>query len=365
MNWTRRELKQNLRIISAIAFKDIVDAIKNKITISVILGVALLMLSSQALPLIAKLSTTHRLVVYDAGASRLVSELKRNRELGVSSVSSQGALEEALGESSGTVLGLVLPAGFDEALDAGAPPELDGFFAHWVSRADANEEQAFFEQRLAELAGQRVRVTVEGNVVYPGPDSTGQPFMVSLTLVIFIITISAFLVPYLIIEEKENKTMDALLVSPARISQVVIGKAIAGMVYGLSAACVAFAFNRVVVVHWGWAFLAAICGTLFGVAVGLALGTFFDNPQNLNLSAGLIFIVLLTPLFLGLAGSNQPELLSAITPWVPTVALSKVLRISFSRSVPLGDVLTNLAVVVGSAVLLLTAVVWVVRRSDR
>jgi ABC-2 type transport system permease protein len=365
MNATQRNLSQSLRIIWAVAAKDIVDAIKNKVTISVILGVAFLMLSSQALPLITRLSDVHRVVIYDAGASRLPGELKRSPEVGLIRASSLQDLQAILVESPGTTLGLMLPADFDQAIDAGQALQLDGYFAHWVGASDAAAEQAFFETQLAAFAGQPVRIDVEGHTVYPGPDSTGQPVLVSISLVVVIITISGVLVPYLMVEEKETRTMDALLVSPARISQVVVGKAIAGMVYGLVAAAVVFAFNRTLVVHWEWAVLATLCGTLFAVSAGLLLGSVFDNPQNMGPWMGFLFALLLMPVFLSMLKPSLPAFLSTVMPWIPSAALDKLFRISFSGGVSLDQALSNLGILVGSALLLLSAVAWIVRRSDR
>jgi ABC-2 type transport system permease protein len=364
VNTTQRNLSHSLRIIWAVAAKDIVDAIKNKVTVSVILGVALLMLSSQALPLIARLSDVHRVVVYDAGASRLVGELQRSPDVGLIRASSLQDLKDILVESSGTMLGLMLPANFDQASDAGQALQLDGYFAHWVSAADVTAEGAFFETQLGALAGQPVHIELAGHAVYPRPDSAGQPLLVSISLVVVIITISG-LVPYLMVEEKETRTMDALLVSPARISQIVIGKAIAGMVYGLVAAAVVFVFNRALVVHWEWAVLATLCGTLFAVSAGLLLGSAFDNPQNMGPWMGFLFALLLMPVFLGMLKPGLPAFLSTVTPWIPSAALEKLFRISFSGSVRLDQALSNLAILVGSALLFLAAVAWIVRRSDR
>lgn len=68
---------------------------------------------------------------------------------------------------------------------------------------------------------------------------------------------------------KGTYTLDALLVSPARLWQVVAGKALAGLFYCLAAAVVVFAFNTRIVVHWEIAALAAVLGAAFAVAVGL------------------------------------------------------------------------------------------------
>ena len=360
------KLRKNLRIVWAIASKDIVDAIRNKTTMSVILGVAILMLSSQALPLLLKLDRTPRVVVYDAGESRLVELLGKSKDLKLRVMGSEQELEDTLAEASEVLLGLVIPAGFDQTLEAGDQAELEGYFAHWVSESDGAEKRAFFEQQLTEMAGKPVGINVEGNAVYPGPDSEGQSVTVSMSLVIAITTICGIVVPYSMIEEKETHTMDVLLVSPARVSQVVIGKAMAGSVYGLAAAGVVLAFNQALVVHWGVAILAMICGTLFAVAVGLLMGSMFDNPGSMNLWFGLVVGVLIVPVFLNvMKAPSWPKIVTTIMSWIPTVALARIFGVSFSGSAPLGLVLPDLGIVVGSATLVLALVVLKVRRSDR
>jgi ABC-type Na+ efflux pump permease subunit len=185
-------------------------------------------------------------------------------------------------------------------------------------------------------------------------------------VVIVITLISVIVVPYSMTEEKETHTLDALLVSPAGIRHVVAGKALAGMVYGLSASGVVLAFNQAMVVHWYIAILAAICGTLFSVAVGLLMGTLFDNPQNLNLGMGAILMILMVPMLLvNFMGTNWPAIINVILPWIPSVALAHVIRISFSGSAPLAPILSNLGIVVGGALLILAIVVWRVRQLDR
>ena len=366
MNTTKRKFRDNLRIIWAIAVKDIVDAIKNKTTISIIVGVAFLMLSGQALPLLLKLKNTPSAVVYDAGKSSLVSELKKSDDLRLRPVRTRQEMEEAVGESSGALLGLIIPASFDQTLETGGPVELDGYFVHWIKPSEAAGVQAFFEDKLAELTGQPVRVNIKDHTVYPSPDGGGQPFMVAMSLVTAILTICGAIVPFLMIEEKETHTLDALLVSPASIGQVVTGKALAGTFYGLTAAGVVFAFNRAMVVRWEIALLAAICGAAFAVAVGLLLGSLFDNPGSMNLWFGAALLVLLMPMFLvNTLGSNAPAIVRTIMLWIPSVLLSKVVLISFSGGVPWGEVLTNLGVILGCAALLLVLVAWRVRRSDK
>jgi len=366
MNTTRHEFKSSLRIIWALAAKDAVDALRNKTTLTVIIGMTLVLLQSQALPLLLSLKPVPRMTVYDAAESRVIAELRTDRALRLYTVDSLEELRVYVGESAEAVLGLVVPEDFDHVVDSGGPIELEGSFVHWISPAEAAETQRFFEQKLTELAAQPVRINVEGNATYPTPDSGGRPFMVSMYIVIGMVLVSAILVPYMMIDEKERHTMDALLVSPASIGQIVTGKAIAGLIYGLSAAAVALAFNRVMIVHWWLAILGVVCGALFSVGIGLLLGSICDNPQSLGMWLGPIALVLLVPMFLGtVMGSKLPAILTTIMPWMPTAAMARVIRICFSDSVPLVETASTLGVVIGCAAALLVAVAWVVRRSDQ
>ncbi len=365
MNLTNDKQRKTLRIIWAIAAKDIVDGIKNKTTITLILGMAMLMLSAQVLPLVIKLRDLPSVVVYDAGESHLIEELGASSDVELHQVTSQQALEETIGEATLSLLGLVIPAGDDQMTRTDGHLELEGYVAHSADPAEVAEQVDFLEARLTELAGQTVRIDIEGNTVFPQPDSDGQPFMVSVALVLATIIVGAFLVPFLMIEEKETHTMEALLVSPASYSEIVVGKALAGIVYCLSAAAIVFAFSQSMVNHWGLAILGAVCGSLFAVAVGLLMGVLFDNPATMSLWMGLVVIVLTVPVLLvNTMASSWPEILKTVLPWIPSVALGRLFRISFSADVPLAQVLPQLAVVLGSAGLILTLVVLRVRRMD-
>jgi len=159
--------------------------------------------------------------------------------------------------------------------------------------------------------------------------------------------------------------MDALLVSPASVGQVTIGKALAGTFYGLTASAVALVLNAGLITHWALAVLTAICGTLFSVALGLLMGSLIENGQHLILWAWILLIPLLMPVFLSVMVDLLPTGVIAVLFWVPTVALSRVLRVSFSDSAPLADFGPELALIAGCAALILAAVTWAVRRSDR
>ena len=159
--------------------------------------------------------------------------------------------------------------------------------------------------------------------------------------------------------------MDTLLISPASVRQVVLGKALAGLFYVLTAVLAAFVFNWTFVVNWGLAIVAVLCGALLSVGLGLMLGIFFENKPLLNTWVMILLQPLLIPVFLSMIDPILPEALRTALPWVPTVALSMLFRISLTSGATLAQVMTHLGVVLASVVLVLAVVVWKVRRVDR
>ncbi len=362
----RSSLRENFRIIWTIAAKDIGDAIRNKTTISIIIGVAFLMLSGQAMPVLLKLQAVPRAYYYDTGESSLLPDLAKSKDYQLVKMSSQGELEKAVAESSSAFLGLIIPPDFDQKVEGGQNVRLEGLVVHWVKSRDEEKAVSFFEQRLSDQTDVTVEISTDGNRIYPGPDADGQPFMFTLALVVATITIGSFLVPLLVMEEKEKHTMEALMVSPASYSQVVLGKTIAGLFYCFTAASVVLAINFSMVNHWWVVILAVLGGAFFTVAIGLLVGTLFDHQASMNMWLGLILILLIMPVFLEQTlGERWPDAIAAIVPWLPSIAMTEMVRASLSNSLMLDQVMLNLGIMLGFTALLLAAVVWRVRRMDR
>jgi ABC-2 type transport system permease protein len=221
------------------------------------------------------------------------------------------------------------------------------------------------EGELTHLVGRPVRVNLDTSEITPRPDSEGPLFLVAVAILLALTIAGATIVPHLMIEEKQTRTLDALLVSPARSSHLVIAKALTGLFYCLTIGGVVLAFNAAVINHWGLAILTTLLGSLFTVALGLLLGSLFEVKQQLTMWGFVLIAVLLIPVFLSLMRSILPDSVGAVISWIPTVALSTVFRVSFSGGAPLAEFGPQLALVVAWTAPIMAATVWIVRRSDR
>ena len=110
-------------------------------------------------------------------------------------------------------LGLVLPADLDQTLASGGTPTLSGYI-FWVDRMKVAELEAKYSQAFSEILGQPVQVAIGQNIIIPQADADGMQTNVTYLMVYFVFSTALLLIPHLMLEEKQTKTLDALLTSP-------------------------------------------------------------------------------------------------------------------------------------------------------
>jgi len=352
----------DLRIIWAITTKDMVDAVRNRNTLSVILVVLLAVVFYRALPLLES-EDAPGILVYDAGRSALAVALENSDAVNARTEPTQAQMADALANHEAPELGLVIPADFDQAVAAGGSLKLQGYVMHWVSDSEAAALKRAAEATIGEVMGASVRITVER--VYLRPTSQGMSTSVAYTLFFVVLVVGVSLIPNLMFEEKRARTLDALLVSPASAGQVAIAKALTGVLYcvlGLAVACVV---NYTVIVQWWLVILAALGGALFAAAVGLLLGTLLESRQQLMIWVWVVIIPLTIPLFLSLEQELLPAWLIRVFGMLPSSALFDLFRVSFTDQAAFGLWGPSLALLVLWTAPLLALVAWCIRRSDR
>jgi ABC-type Na+ efflux pump permease subunit len=363
VNSTKGRFQDSLNIIWTIAAKDIIDALKNKVVISMIIMLSILLLMPKMLPLIFEQPQTV-LPVYDLGTSSLVAELENNPNIAVQKLPSEQELRTTLCSAVYPLIGLRIPADFDQAMTAGGQVEIQGYVC-WNKRHQVSEVQSKLEEMISLALGQPVRIQIEGNIIYPPAEGVLLLSIATINSVLMILMMGIFLVPSLLFDEKESKTMQALLVSPANISQVVVGKALAGLFYILVTAVMIFAISWAEVIHWDMVVLFVIGGGVFSVAVGLVLGSFYEKQQDMVGWMTALLLLLVGAIFVRMLGMELPALVESILPWIPSVALAEINRAAFLETVPITRVLTDLGIVLVVSLPLYALVIWKVRRSDR
>ncbi|MBU7009103.1 MAG: ABC transporter permease [Theionarchaea archaeon] len=227
-----------------------------------------------AMPIIASLVLTAvlgsvgtarpTLAVY--GEGELMSILEEELSLNVTIFSSEESLREA-----------VLQGEYDGGLLVSPTPKL------LISGKSLLNERvtigAALENAFREVSGEEETILFEtkeiGADVYPWKVRF-VPFLVIIAAMVAGMIISASL-----IEEREKKTLNAVLVTPITSLEVITAKALFGLFLGLILGTIILVLNGALAGGFLLIMLFLVLGTTFTVAIGLMAGVMMDNITDL------------------------------------------------------------------------------------
>ena len=332
-----------LKIILYIAGKDILSAFRNRTTIGIIIGVLLLILPSQLIPLILKTDSIPTAVVYAQSAPTLTRKLSDIPGARYLQVNSPAELNDEVVYRKDQVIGLIFPESF--TLNEGYPSQIEvtGIIPHWTDDEEAMALIERFDTQLSDFTGSDIRIILAEDSIYPTENTHSFETMFILQAINAILTISLVLVPQMVMIEKETHTLDALLVSPASLQDMVIGKGIAGSFYSLLATALVLALNAPIIVHWEWMIATAISGIVFALLIGLLVGLIFDNFQKATLVMSTVMLLVIGPAFIKLyVRTALSPLTGFLVQWLPSGLLTSLTQMSLFESVDPSLALTDL-----------------------
>ena len=358
------KLRANLRIIWAITAKDLLEGLRNKSAIGVILSALFVVVLYRYLPMLTEANEPLRLLIYDAGDATLVPILENSPAFDVYTYATAERVEELLAlDGDSQKLGLMIPANYDDVVAERGEPELTVYLMRWLSGEEAQEILQAVEGEIAALTGVSAQL-VEQRVEL-APEGIGGGLMPAVGMVFVTLMIGMTVPTHLMLEEKQTKTLAALLVSPATAGQIALGKALTGLTYALLGVGVAFVFNNALISHGWLTLLVAMLSALLSVGLGLLLGMLLDSRQQLMLWAWVLLIPLTIPMFLSIMEDLVPANLIAVFRFIPTVVQFELFRVSFAGPITVSDWAPRSLLLLGWAVAVLGIVVWLLRRSDR
>jgi len=362
-----------LRNVATIAVKDLVDALKNFRLLAIVLMPIALSIVFGLLYRDAPSSSS--IVVYDPSGSQIVTSIGATDGWSLRVVDSEADVERAVTEER-ALAGIVLPADFDARLAAGERPPLELVL-------NGAQERRFNARRLVidlvisqssqplpvdltETTANQPQAGGE-SALGPAPASAlqGLPvqgwFLVTWSIM-SIAMVGMYMVPTLLVEEKERKTLDAMMVAPVSYVDLIAGKALVGLAYALLSVGLIFLLNAPEQVHSvGGLILIGVLSALFATLIGLWLGGMFGNTQSLNTWGSLPMLAFLAPVILAPVPSSS--LWSILQVFPPTHTVEGVARALTGESPD--RVWVNVLVLAASCVLA-GALVWTsLRRRER
>lgn len=229
-------------------------------------------------------------------------------------------------------------------------------------------EQTAFRRLLDQLVrsldkhpepAQLVWVDIDKGTNDQGRGGSGlDQMLLPLLLILTFGMTGAFVVPLLLVEEKEKRTIDFLLSSPASLREIIAGKAMTGVVYTLLIAGLLLGINRQFIRNWWLTLLTILLGLLFVVGVGLLIGSLLNNTMQVNTWASFVLIILLAPSFPSVGITAWFETAMRV---VPTYYLSEALKLSIAGTVS-SQFWMHLVVLLGGTFIAFFAAAWALHR---
>ena len=352
----------NFGAIAAITRKDVIDAIRNRYLLTALftpLFVAVLF----RLLLPGTNDSILTIVVHDSGNSAMTAQLRKIPQIKIVDAASAEETESEV-QTHKAIGGLVVPANFDADATAGKQPELTIYINNKKSVFEQAALRRLLDQQVRDLVKQPeparlVWIDVDKDTSEQNRRGLALPQMLlPLLLLLTLGMIGAMVVPLLLVEEKEKRTLDFLLSSPASLKEIVAGKALTGVAYTILIAGLLLVIHRHLVGNWLLMGLSILLGLVFVVAVGLLMGSLLSNTMQVNTWAGTVLIVLLAPSF---PSFGLPAAVDTAMRFVPTYYLTKALEVSLTGNVT-SRVWVHLAIVLVCTVIAFSAAAWALHR---
>ncbi len=362
----------HLRTTLAIACKDALDILFNKATVSMLLiPLMLAILFATISGLLG--NQPAKLLIYNPEHSRvgqIVSQSFPGSQVTLADFPDEVTSTFARSDNPPYALGMVIPSGFDASLSQGEHPVLTLYF-------NGNQVNEIQRQRVVSAI-----TDYASSVSHPVPPVIITPttaisaiYPFNLDLSIFYIALALFtsisvgisLVSTLLVEEKEKKTLRMLLVSPATLTDVVLGKLLIGVGYQLILSVVVMALLHGFVGNLPLAWLFVVLVICFGLALSLLAGSIFHTMSGVGGFLGIVNLLFVIPVvFVGPLGTLFGNtLLQGGLHLLPTYYMASGLMDALQNQSTLGSALLDIGVTICWTLACLSAAILILHRQTR
>lgn len=194
-----------------------------------------------------------------------------------------------------------------------------------------------------------------GNFIPDMPEG----FALSFGLLFMVVMIGMYVPSMIIAEEKEKKTLEVLLLSPASAVEVFTGKGLVTFISMVITTFILLLVSGSGFEHLGVIIPATFVASIFSIFLGIVVGLLAPNQISTGLVGTPIYMLLyLFPLL----GGMGVEIMEKIGVFLPTSYYYKMLELLFTENRGLGDMLPQLGVLALSAVVTFLLVLLVYKK---
>ncbi len=363
----------NGRSILAIARKDALDIFLNKSTLFALIMPILMALLFTVLGKVMGSSTTE-LLVYNPSHTQ-VERVFVDPFLNPHITYARGMeeVENAFGPDGARKqtqysAGLVVPIDYEQGVRSGQKPEIRLYF-----NGDKSNEEVHlliaksiigYSRNLlrpASLASVSLAV-LNPATAQSNNDDIQKYYLASALLISFLFSMS--IVPTLIIEEKEKKTLRMLLVGPVSWGDIIMSKMLVGGVYHLMLCLVIYLLMGGGAVQLPELIFFIGLSIVFTMALGVLIGVIARNSSVAGTIGGIISFTFILPVFsTGVyAQIVSGNVFITFMKILPTYYIADAFNKSMQGQLSGGDIVLDVAILSFAAVACFVIAIWQLRQ---
>ncbi|MFH1560309.1 MAG: ABC transporter permease [Chloroflexota bacterium] len=301
-----------------------------------------------------------RLGIVDSGSSQLVADARELTSVVTREYGNVPEMKQAV-ESGALDMGIVLPEDFDGSLIQGKKTGLTAYI--WGQSLAKNRTilGATIANLARGLAKQEVPVEIEAITLGNGVSAPWNERLLPLIVLMAVFLGGFFLPATSVINEKEKKTLQALLVTPTTAGDVFLAKGLLGLILSLFMGIVILILNQAFGAEPALLALVLGLGAIMAVALGLLCGALMKDITSLftvwKLGGILLFAPALVYLF--------PQIPEGFARVMPTYyVIQPIVEIS-QQGGSWPDIATNVLVLVAFNLILVSSVAFALRKTTQ
>jgi ABC-2 type transport system permease protein len=344
----------NLNIILAIFRKDLVYSVKNKnILMILITPIFLSILSTSTVSMTDNIIVP--IAIYDKGSSDdFVNYLRSVDSYEVTVMESVDKSQELLHKEKVAAV-VIVPEGFSTDLEKGLTPSLNITVNPYDAKSTVFLQT--YKDAIMDFAGQEYPVNVSLNTFPAGLQSR---FNIPTWVMFAIIFVGMMVLPNTLTTEKEKKTLDAILVSPASEKDVIYGKSFFGLFLTMLISLVIIFINGGFIGNFPLVLLFIVLGSAVFTGIGLLIASYTENHS----SASLLSTIFMMPLLLLPLLSNLSPEIGYVSYFVPSTYMFNGITDSMLTNSGISDLYPALGVLVIFNIFIYTLTTYILWRKS-